>query len=107
MTNWTVLSNCLSISKPTTTIKAYLEVLKIENIFMENFPNIMTKNGIGKHLVDILPKFSASSCKQFPGEYLLQLFVRMRIYYVVKSGNQDLRKAKKGKNKKFFKVTYL
>jgi hypothetical protein len=90
---------------PTADFVEYIQ--KIEDLFMQNFPRLMTKNGIGKHLVDLLPRFFAPCCDQFPSEYLVRLFVRMRIHYAVKFGNRDIRNTKRGKNRKFFKVTHL
>jgi hypothetical protein len=106
-----------SSSKLFTYFKAYNNnkglfgglkyIKKIEYLFMQNFPRLMTKSGIGKHLVDLLPNFFAPCCDQFPSEYLLRLFVRMRIHYAGKFGNRDIRNSKRGKNRKFFKVTQL
>jgi hypothetical protein len=50
----------------------------------------MTTSGVGKHIVDVLPEFTGSNCAEFPGNYLVRLFVRMRIYYVVKFKNREL-----------------
>jgi hypothetical protein len=57
----------------------------------------------------MLPKFKLQECPQFPIQYMLELFVRMRLYYVLKFGNRDLAQPKqKGeKDRKYFKVSHL
>ena len=77
---------------------------------MREFPNMMTKTGIGKSLVDAQPKLAVqvSECKEFPSEYLCRLYIRVRIYYALKFGNRELSLKKGGKkNRKYFKVTHL
>ena len=80
-----------------------------EQIFVDTFPNVISKQGIGKHLMSMLPKFKLQECPQFPSQYMLELFVRMRLYYVLKFGNRDLAQPKqKGeKDRKYFKVSHL
>ena len=81
----------------------------IEEIFVEALPQIISKPGIGKHLVSILAIFSLQECPQFPRQYMLKLFVRMRLFYVLKFGNRELAQSKKkgAKNRKYFKVSHL
>lgn len=80
----------------------------IEQTLVDKFPNIISMPGIGKHFVLILPKFSLQECPQFPSEFMLKLFVRMRIFYVLKFGNRELTRSKNGKkNRKYFKVSHL
>lgn len=94
------------LTVPTASLVQY--VTSIEDHFIKEFPSKMSQTGIGKSLVDALPKLQVSECKEFPSDYLCQLFVRMRIFYVLKFGNREL-SAKKGgkKNRKYFKVTHL
>jgi hypothetical protein len=94
------------LTVPTTSLIQY--VTKVEDQFIKAFPNKMSQTGIGKSLVDALPKLQVSECKEFPSDYLCKLFVRMRIFYVLKFGNRELSLKKGGKkNRKYFKVTHL
>ncbi len=68
----------------------------------------MRSNGIGKYLVANLLKFHLQKCTEFPSDYLLKLFVKMRIHYILKLGNRELSKPTGNKkNRKYFKVTHL
>ena len=85
-------------------------ITDIDAKLVETFKNIiMTINGFGKYLVAKLPKFYLQECVQFPSEYLLKLFVKMRIHYILKFGNRELLIPHKNgkKNRKYFKVTHL
>ena len=81
----------------------------IDAKLVETFKNIMTINGIGKYLVANLPKFYLQECVQFPSEYLLKLFVKRRMHYILKFGNGELLIPHKNgkKNRKYLKVTHL
>lgn len=95
-----------SLIVPSTSFVQY--ITNIEQELIVTFSNSMTMSGVGKHIVDILPEFTGSNCAGFPSNYLLRLFVRMRIYYVVKYKNRELAQ-KKGdkKNRKYFKIAHL
>jgi hypothetical protein len=96
------------LTVPSTKLVQY--ITDIEEKLVQEFPSLMTKSGVGKHLVNTLPKFDVPECGEFPNEYLLKLFVRMRIYYILKFGNRELAQAKKAgakKNRKYFKITHL
>jgi hypothetical protein len=95
-----------SLVVPTTSFVQY--ITNIEQEFIGEFSNSMTTSGVGKHIADVLPEFTGSNCAEFPGNYLVRLFVRMRIYYVVKFKTRELAQ-KKGdkKNRKYFKIAHL
>jgi hypothetical protein len=83
-------------------------ILKAEQIFIEVFPTFISKPGIAKNLVSMIPQFQVKEYKQFPNQFLVELFVRMRLHYILKFGNRDIIQGKKkGKNKKYFKVSHL
>ena len=81
----------------------------IEQTFVDKFPNMISKPGIRKHFVSILRKFSLQEYPQFPSEFMLKLFVRTCIFYVLRFGNRELTRSKnRGKNKKYYyKVFHL
>jgi hypothetical protein len=62
---------------PSTEFLAY--ITDLEGIFVQVLPTIVHKVGLGKSLLSNLPNFSFSLCSRFPGEYLLRLFIRMRL----------------------------
>ena len=62
-----------ALTAPTNNLVQY--VTNIEEQFVKEFPNMMTKTGIGKSLVDALPKLEVSECKEFPSEYLCRLHI--------------------------------
>ena len=84
-------------------------ITAIDAKLVETFEGIMTIGGIGKYLVSHLPKFYLQECTHFPSGYLLKLFVKMRIHYILKFGNRQLSIPKKNgkKNRNYFKVTHL
>ena len=119
--NLIVPTNCYVTSRPMKQADNHLEdllclmddgliqyILKAEQIFIEAFPTLISKPGIAKQLVSMIPQFPVKECKQFPSQFLVELFVRMRLHYILKFGNRDIIQGKKkGKNKKYFKVSHL
>ena len=86
---------------------AFIEyVTQIENKMVNGFSEVMCNKGVSKALTRQLPLFVVQRCPEFPSKYLLMLFVRMRIYYILKFGNRELSSGKK-KNRKYFKVQHL
>jgi hypothetical protein len=81
-------------------------VLDLEAQFVLEFENNVSKLGVGNHLLSKLPKFTLLGCPDFPSLYLLRLFIRMCIHYVLKFGNRELCSAKT-KNRKYLKVSHL
>jgi hypothetical protein len=70
-------------------------ILKAEQIFIEVFPTFISKPGIAKQLVSMIPQFQVKEYKQFPSQFLVELFVRMRLHYILKFGNRDIIQGKK------------
>jgi hypothetical protein len=94
------------LTVPVAALVQY--ILKAEQIFIEAFPNMISKPGIAKQLISMIPKFQMKECKQFPSQFMVELFVRMRLHYILKFGNRDIIQGKKkGKNRKYFKVSHL
>ena len=89
---------------PTNLIVQYVN--KIEDMLLAKFPTFMQLGGIGKNLEESLSVFMLPDCAEFPSDYLLKLFVRMRLHYIVKFGNRALSR-KKRKNNKYFKIAHL
>ena len=86
---------------------AFIEyVTKIENKMVNGFSEVMCNEGVSKALARQLSLFVVQQCHEFPSKYLLMLFVRVRIYYILKFGNRELSSGKK-KNRKYFKVQHL
>jgi hypothetical protein len=54
-------------------------ILKAEKIFIEAFPTLISNPGVAEQLVSMIP--------QFPSQFLVELYVRMRLHYILKFGN--------------------
>ena len=79
----------------------------IENKFIDFFRKLNKTHGIGKDLLQILEKVNLTvGCQDFAKDYLLKLFIRMRIYYCLKFANRNL-EASKRKNRKYLKIVHL
>lgn len=81
-------------------------VTQIENTIVRVFPDVMCSKGIAKHLTRERPLFLVPQCPEFPSEYILKLYVRLRIHYILKFGNRHLSSGKR-KNRKYFKIQHL
>lgn len=94
-------------------VTPYLEyVIKLEDIFVRDFSAYTKSDGIRRKILLQLQRVPVpfQQCPDFPLEYLLKLFLRMRIYYSIKFANRDLNstKGKKiKKSKKYIKVAHL
>lgn len=76
--------NCKLLNPPAE----FLKMIDIAGtIFEENYNALETENNLVKKLIDIIKEKVKFGCKQFPMHFLLHLFIRMRIYYVLKKKN--------------------
>ena len=108
--NWMIHHNYFAILKPTIKRKAPLArwLSQIEATFTETFPNAITMTGVRKCMIDRLPAFTVTDCTAFPSEYLVKLFVRMGIHYLInKLADQLAEKKGSKKNRRYFKVAHL
>lgn len=63
----------------------YNYIIKLEDIFIDNFPSIATNNNIRSILKDLFCNVHFNhSCKSFNKQFLLHLFIRFRIFTTVK-----------------------
>ena len=90
------------------TIPCLEYVTQLEDLFISSFSVYTKSSCIGK---TILAKLKSSpvafkTCPDFPLDYLLKLFLRMRIYYSLKFANRDFISTKK-KDRKYIKITHL
>ena len=94
------------LTVPAPALVQYIS--KAEQMFIKTFPELLSQPGIAKQLFTMIPKFHVQECKQFPSQFMVELFVRMRLHYIPKFGNRDIAQGKKkGKNRKYFKVAHL
>ena len=84
-------------------------VLHLEDMFVQQFSVYNTSTLVGAHLLKRLQSVPVAfkSCQEFPKDYMLKLFLRMRIYYTIKFENRELASPSKRKSKKYIKVTHL
>lgn len=81
-----------SLIAPPINFVDYIE--NLEKIFQNIFKSNSTKQGVGVLIFDNLKAMSHSfilSCKNFPIEFLLKLFVRIRIYFTLKFQNNNFK----------------
>lgn len=73
-------------------------IAELENEFCNNFNNMAINKQVGFNLKE---KFKVISyfhpCINFPIDYFLSLFVRVRIYYTIKFANRELKSCKANK----------
>ncbi|CAB4030057.1 Hypothetical predicted protein [Paramuricea clavata] len=91
------------LTVPTDKFTQYITA--VEEKIVQLSPTVIKKKGVAQDLLSQLPLFTVP-CPDFPGEFVLRLFLRMRIYYILKFGNREL-SSPKIKNRKYFKVQNL
>ncbi len=91
------------LTVPTDKFTQYITA--VEEKIVQLFPAVIKKKGVARDLFSQLPLFTVP-CPDFPSELVLRLFLRMRIYYILKFGNREL-SSPKSKNRKYFKVQNL
>ena len=84
-------------------------ITEIESRIVDEFSSCSQRSKIAEHLIGKLPMFSVSECPYFPSMYLIEFFVKMRLHYILKFNNQELRARQKGKrkNRKYIKIQHL
>ena len=94
---------CKGLTVPKDVFVQHIEGM--ENIFVREFTNNIHRADICRYLHLKMPSIS-TACHGFPALYLTQLFVKMRLHYALKFGNQELVSTKR-KSKKYVKVKHL
>lgn len=75
---------------PSTNIINFL--IALENIFIENFNDLACKNGVGSELKKKFETIDFNHpCPDFPHDYLLSLYTRVRLYFTLKFANQNIK----------------
>ena len=93
---------------PATSYLQY--VIQLEDLFVKDFSMYTKGVGVGKSILMKLQDVPVSfqHCPEFPFQYLLKLFLRLRIYYSIKFANRNLSCNNNNKrSKKYIKVTHL
>lgn len=83
-------------------------VTQMEDIFINEFNKSIHRKNIGSYLCAQMPALPKTylKCQNFPVTYMIKLFVKMRLHYALKFGNQELT-AKNRKSRKYIKVQHL
>lgn len=67
-------------------------VIALENIFIQKFNEIAGQEAIGTQLKNEFGKISfIHPCKEFPFNYFISLYTRVRIYFTLKFVNSDIK----------------
>ena len=80
----------------------YLQYIKnLEDVFVKDFSMFTKHNAIGKTILSKLQGVPVpfTHCTEFPLQYLLKLFLRVRIYYTIRFANREFLPARKRKAK--------
>lgn len=95
------------LNVPPQNIVEY--IVKLEDLFVENFNKIASQNDIGKKLRDLFKNVTFTHpCENFPYEYFVSLYTRMRIYFTIRFANRDIKNQIKEKQiKPNVKLTIL
>lgn len=94
-----------NLKTPDISFYNYVEIL--ENNFVKNFNKYAGGKNVGVNIFNMLKCIPFSHpCINFPAEYMLKLFVRVRIFYTLKFINRNFEGAL-GKNRKIIKITHL
>ena len=95
-----------AIAVPVSPFVNYIE--ELEKTTLALFQQIAAAVGVGKSLLRELVKipFQACACAHFPKIFLIKLFIRMRLHYILKFNNREMKMTTKS-CKKFLKITHL
>jgi len=70
----------------------YQYIFELDAIFTNQFPTLAPLPKVGQKLKTLmLNVYFEHPCEQFPHEYLLNLFIRFRIYTTLTRTNRNLR----------------
>lgn len=97
--------NCGGLTVPQDMFVQH--VSRMEDIFIQEFNNCIQRKNIATYLISKMPTLPTAElkCQNFPVTYLGKLFIKMRLHYALKFGNQELKTKKK--SKKYMKVQHL
>lgn len=82
--------------------KFYQYIFQLDQMFIKHFPMLAPHPNVGKSLKDLISNsiFFHHSCKNFPIQYLINLFLRLRIFNsLTKTNKQYVSSAGKRNNK--------
>ena len=91
------------LTVPNQSFISYVK--KMEDIIVRAFPDALCSSGVVKALMQRTPIFKLAQCPHFPSEYVQKLYIRLRIYYILKYGNRELSTGKR-KSRKYLKVQH-
>lgn len=73
-------------------------ISKIEIIFQEQFESAITKPNICASYLELCNRLPFTHpCKNFPKDFVIRLYLRVRIYFTIKRINENFRKINKNK----------
>lgn len=81
---------------PTSEFTTYVE--KMGTLYDATFEGIAHVNGVGQQLYNLLEKIDYNfCCSKFPKEFLIKLFLKVRIFHTLKIKNINLKKLRSRK----------
>ncbi|CAI6357309.1 unnamed protein product [Macrosiphum euphorbiae] len=100
-----VASNYGNLNVPPDSFFNYIN--ELDDVFITNFPTIGKENNVGKkmkNLIDNVP--FTHPCTSFSFDFLKNVYIRLRIYHIIKKINRDLLTTPR-KNRKFNIFSHL
>lgn len=86
----------------------YNYINSLETVFINRFPILAAENKVGEKLkLSMLSVYYSHPCENFNKEYLLNLFIRFRIFSSVKFLNKEMVSEKVKKNRKLATLKHL
>lgn len=87
--NFKTYDQC-ELQHPAARFVEYIR--QLENQFCEHFCELVTSKGLHHKLYDVMKEAKfAPCCENFDKSFLLNLFIRCRVYYLLKYHNQHLK----------------
>lgn len=79
-----------SLLMPTDDFVTYIQVL--ENNFFQNIKTLILQKGVVANLIEIFSHIPfAHPCPNFPKEYLIRLFARVRLFFTLRNINSTFK----------------
>jgi len=86
----------------------YNYIIKLDDFFIDNFPSIATNNNIGSTMKDLLCNVRfRHPCQLFNKKFVLDLFIRLRIFTTVRFLNKSMLSESNRKNRKLSILKHL
>lgn len=81
-------------------------VTKMDCLFKDNFEELSISTNVGANMLDIFKNIYEPPCIEFPKEYVMKLFCRLKIFHTLKYANSELKSLPR-KQRKAINIMHL